>query len=68
MTDCVDVGDGSSWLATAVRPNAATTALMASATGMPAISRPPNAMIRIRSVMGSDSCSAFSKSLPCVSS
>ena len=59
---------GSSWLATAVRPSAATTALMASATGMPAISRPPNAMIRIRSVMGSESCSAFWKSLPCVSS
>ncbi len=58
---------GSAWLATAVSPNAAKTALMASATGMPASSRPPNAMIRIRSVIGSESCSAFWKSLPCVS-
>ena len=36
-------------------------------TGMPAIRRPPNAITRIRSVIGSESCSAFWKSLPCVS-
>ena len=52
----------------AVRPPAATTALIASSTGMPASTRPPNANTRISSVSGSDSFSAFLKSSPCVSS
>ena len=57
-------GTGISWLARAVRPKAPITALIASTSGMPAISRPPKVTIRITSVIGSDSFSAWAKSLP----
>ncbi len=59
---------GMIWLESVVRPNAANTEVRPSSTGMPAASRAPNATIRMISVIGMDSISAFWKSEASLSS
>ena len=53
---------GTIWLGSATRPSVAMTALNPSSSGMPAATRAPNATMRMISVIGSDSFSAFLKS------
>ena len=59
---------GNTWLGMATRPRVAMTPEMASSTGTPAATRAPKARIRMMSVTGRDSVSAFFRSLPTASS
>jgi hypothetical protein len=59
---------GQRWLGNAISPIAATTAVSARSTGIPAATAAPNAASRIASVIGIDRYSARLKSRPTLSS
>ena len=58
----IDSSTGVAWLSSETRPIVPKTADRASSSGSPAATSEPNATIRISSVIGSDSVSAFLKS------
>ena len=63
ITDWVASEAWNTWLASCASPSDPSTAENASRTGMPAATSAPNANRRIRKVIGTESCSAFWKSL-----
>ena len=67
ITDCVASEACATWLTICARPIEPSTAEKASSTGTPAATKAPKAKSRIRKVIGTDSFSAFWKSLPIVS-
>ena len=66
MTEKVEWSIGNALLATNTSPVAAKNAVSARTTGRMAATNAPNASSRIRNVNGTDSRSAFAKSLPIV--
>src|SRR5256885_4831320 len=63
ITDWVASEAWKTWLASADSPTEPSTAEKASSTGTPAATKAPNAISRITKVTGTDSFSAFWKSL-----
>ena len=62
MTSLIDSSTGASWLSGPTRPIVATTAVIASSSGIPAATSAPNATSRMRSVIGSEVVPAFLRS------
>ncbi len=62
ITDEIASSTGTAWLSSEVSPIVPATADSASANGTPAATSEPNATMRMSSVIGSDSVSAFLKS------